>query len=604
MLTEVLRKITFILSREERIQALLVLMMILLTAFFDMIGVASIMPFIALLANPDLVETNFILKTLYGIANKIGVYDLDQFIFLAGACVFILLLMSLSIKAFSIYLETRFVFMREYSIGARLAENYLSQSYSWFLRRNSAELSKNIVSEVAHVINYAIGPVADIISSSAKIFAILILLLIVDTKLTISIILVLGASYGLIYKFYTKKLQHIGKERVDMNEARFKALSEGFGAIKEVILGGCERVYLQRFKLPAKIYSQHMVTANIIANIPRFVLELVAFGGLMIVILYLMAKNNDFATTIPILSLYALAGYRLMPALQQLYSSATQLRFSGSALDTMIEELKNVSEKLSSPNLEPVILNEAIELAKVTYYYSGESKAAVKNVSLKIPARSKVGFVGGTGGGKTTTVDLILGLLEANQGSLKVDGQVINSKNCQAWQTTLGYVPQSIYLADDSVSANIAFGVSPEFIDHAAVKRAAKIANLHEFVVSQLPEQYSTEVGERGVRLSGGQRQRIGIARALYHNPQVLILDEATSALDNLTEQAVMEALHNLGSDTTIILIAHRLSTVKECDTIFVLDNGELKDQGSYEELFIKSERFRSLVKKRNKKPS
>jgi ABC-type multidrug transport system fused ATPase/permease subunit len=596
---EVLRKIIFVLSQKERTQALIVLMVILVTAFFDMIGVASIMPFIALLANPELIETNFFLNMLYGFANDFGIHDTNQFIFLIGVSVFILLLVSLSAKAFSIYLQTRFVFMSEYSIGARLVQGYLSQPYSWFLMRNSADLGKNIVSEVAQVINYAIGPVANIISSGATIIAILLLLLFIDVTLTISIMLVLGLAYGLIYMLYTNKLQNIGNERVEVNEARFKALSEGFGAIKEVILARCEHMYLQRYALPAKTYSQHMATATIIANIPRFVLEVIAFGGLMIVILYLMAENNDFASTIPVVTLYAFAGYRLMPALQQLYSSATQLRFSGSALDVLIEELKSVPQKSLSSIEEPITLNTAIELTDVTYHYSAQAKAAVKNISLTIPAGSKVGFVGGTGGGKTTTVDLILGLLEAHQGSLKVDGKLITGRNCSAWQASLGYVPQNIYLADDTVAANIAFGTAPEDIDQAAVERVAKIASLHEFVINQLPQKYNTEVGERGVRLSGGQRQRIGIARALYHNPQVLILDEATSALDNLTEQAVMEAVHNLGPDITIILIAHRLSTVKECDIIFVLESGELKDQGNYDELALNSETFRSLLQKR-----
>jgi len=204
--------------------------------------------------------------------------------------------------------------------------------------------------------------------------------------------------------------------------------------------------------------------------------------------------------------------------------------------------------------------------------------------------------VGATGSGKTTTVDLILGLLEAQVGVLEVDGQAITEHNRRAWQRAIGYVPQQIYLADDTVAANIAFGLQEKDIDQAAVERAAKIANLHEFVANELPQQYQTTVGERGVRLSGGQRQRIGIARALYHNPQVLILDEATSALDNLTEQAVMEAVHNLGHEITIILIAHRLSTVKACDTVYLLEKGELKAQGTFDELTQANERFRAMA--------
>ena len=238
-------------------------------------------------------------------------------------------------------------------------------------------------------------------------------------------------------------------------------------------------------------------------------------------------------------------------------------------------------------------LNKQIALQNIHYQYPNSTRTVLKNINLSISAYSTVGLVGATGSGKTTTVDIILGLLEAQRGSLKVDGIEINKRNVRAWQKIIGYVPQNIYLADDTVAANIAFGIESEDIDFKAVERASIIANLHDFVINELPSQYNTTVGERGIRLSGGQRQRIGIARALYHNPQVLILDEATSALDNMTEKAVMEAVHNLGKQITIILIAHRLTTVKKCDNIILFENGEFKSQGTYDELINLSDRFR-----------
>ena len=247
-------------------------------------------------------------------------------------------------------------------------------------------------------------------------------------------------------------------------------------------------------------------------------------------------------------------------------------------------------------HLSPLPLTQAIQLSHVSYCYPNAPQSALKGIDLAIPAGSMVGFVGATGSGKTTVVDVILALLEPQEGALKIDGQPIAADNRRQWQRAIGYVPQHIYLADDSVAAKIAFGVNAKDIDRQAVERAAKIANLHEFVTNELPQQYQTTVGECGLRLSGGQRQRIGIARALYHNPQVLIMDEATSALDNLTEQAVMEAVHNLGHEITIILIAHRLSTVKACDTIFLLEKGELKAQGTFDELTQANDRFRAMA--------
>jgi ATP-binding cassette, subfamily B, bacterial PglK len=335
----------------------------------------------------------------------------------------------------------------------------------------------------------------------------------------------------------------------------------------------------------------------VIAQLPRYALEAIAFGGMLLVILYLMAKSGSFASALPIIALYAFAGYRLMPTLQQIYQAFTQLRFAGPALEALHKDLSSLqAADVQHGHLSPLPLTQAITLNQVSYRYPHAPQPALKGIDLTIPAHSTVGFVGATGSGKTTAVDVILGLLEPQEGVLNIDGQPITAANRRQWQRAIGYVPQHIYLADDSVAANIAFGANAKDIDPQAMERAATIANLHEFVVNDLPQGYATTVGERGVRLSGGQRQRIGIARALYQNPQVLILDEATSALDNLTEQAVMEAVNNLGHDITIILIAHRLSTVRQCDQIFILERGEVKAQGTFEELKQANERFRAMA--------
>lgn len=344
------------------------------------------------------------------------------------------------------------------------------------------------------------------------------------------------------------------------------------------------------------MYAQHNALATVIGQMPRFALEAIAFGGMLLMVLYLMAQSGNFTSALPIITLYAFAGYRLMPALQQVYSAFTQLRFGLPALDSLHAEFMSLKPTQPDSKQDAIQLKKAITLNNIQYCYPNALQPTLKNLSLTIPAKYTVGLVGATGSGKTTIVDLILGLLDAQVGALKVDGQTINENNKRAWLRTIGYVPQHIYLADDTVAANIAFGLEAKDIDQAAIERAAKIANLHDFVHNELPQQYQTTVGERGVRLSGGQRQRIGIARAMYHNPKVLILDEATSALDNLTEQAVMEAVYNLGHEITIILIAHRLSTVKACEIIFFLDKGVLQAQGSFDELMQANERFRAMA--------
>ena len=554
-------------------------------ALLDMIGVASILPFMAVLTNPSIVETNFFLNSMFEFSKIIGIENNQQFLFALGILVFIILLLSLLFKAFTTYFQVRFVMMREFSIGKRLVEGYLRQPYSWFLSRHSAELGKNILSEVGHVIATGLRPLMQIIARGMLAIMLIILLIIVDSKLALTVGLILFVAYFFIFKSVRKYLNKIGEERLQNNEKRFKVLTEAFGAAKEVKVGGLEGIYIKLFSESGKIYALTQASAYVINQIPRFILEAVAFGSILLLILYTMADTGSFNTVIPILSLYVFTDYRLLPAVQQIYASFTQMTFAGPSLDKLYNDLVNLKKSNESLVQDAIALNKKITLKDVNYSYPNTSRIALKDINLNIPVNSTVGFVGATGSGKTTTVDIILGLLEAQKGTLEVDDKVITNQNARAWQKSIGYVPQHIYLSDDTVEANIAFGQENKNINRDAVERAAKIANLHNFVTEELPSKYQTTIGERGVRLSGGQRQRIGVARALYHNPQVLILDEATSALDNETERAVMEAVNNIGKDITVILIAHRLNTVKKCDKIFKLEKGRLIDQGSFDTL-------------------
>lgn len=589
----IIKKLLDLLTPPERKRGYLLLGMIVIMAKLDMVGVASIMPFMAVLANPEYVETNALLNTAY---TALGFTDPQQFLFALGILVFMLLIVSMAFKALTTYAQLRFTLMREYSIGKRLVEGYLNQPYSWFLSRHSADLGKTILSEVGTVISAGLMPMVNLIAQGAVAVALLMLLILIDPKLAFIVGLTLAAAFALVFRATQRLLTRLGTERVKANQARFTTVSEAFGAIKEVKVGVLEEAYIQRFSVPAATYARHQATAQVISQMPRFGLEAIAFGGMLLLLLYLMAQSGSFASDLPFIALYAFAGYRLMPAVQQIYAAVTQLRFVGPALDALHTDLMSLQPLYPNPSQDAIVLKQAITLNQIQYRYPNASELALKNLSLTIPAKSTVGLVGATGSGKTTMVDLILGLLEAEEGTLEFDNQAITEHNRRSWQRAIGYVPQQIYLADDTVAANIAFGLDAKDIDQEAVERAAKIANLHEFVIKDLPQQYQTTVGERGVRLSGGQRQRIGIARALYHYPQVLILDEATSALDNLTEQAVMEAVHNLGHEITIILIAHRLSTVKACDMIFLLEKGELKAQGTFNELTHANEVFRAMA--------
>lgn len=581
------KKLLFLLTPLERKRAYLLLLGILVMAFLDMVSVASILPFMTVLTNPGIIETNIILNSMFEASHIFGVENTQQFLFALGVLVFIALVTSLTSKAFITYSLIRFMHMLEFSIDKRLMEGYLKQPYSWFLNRNSADLGKTILSEVGIVIGSGIKPMLDLIAKGTVAIAIITLLIIADPKLAVIVGILLLGAYGLMFYFVRRYLHQAGQERLKNNELLFRAASEAFGAAKEVKVGGLEKTFITNFSNFAKIIARTTASSQIIAQLPRFILEAITFGGILLILLYVIKETGSFNNALPIISLYVFAGYRLMPPLQQMYSSFTQLTFVGPSLDKLYDDVRTLKPFKENHDHEILSLKNNINLKNIYYSYPNTSRTALKNINFNIPAKSTVGLVGTTGSGKTTTVDIILGLFEAQKGTLEVDGKIITSQNSRSWQRTIGYVPQQIYLSDNTVAANIAFGVEPEDINQEAIIKASKIAKLHEFVVDELPNQYKTNIGERGVRLSGGQRQRIGIARALYHNPQVLILDEATSALDNKTEKAVMDAVNNLSKDITIILIAHRLNTVKNCDIIFKFDKGKLIAQGSYNEVIV-----------------
>ena len=585
---QVFKKLLFLITAQERKRGALLLIMILIMAFLDMIGIASILPFTTVLVNPSLIESNLFLNKMFQISTNFGVENNQQFLFALGILVFVLLTTSLAFKALTTYAQIRFIQMRGYSIGKRLFEGYIKQPYHWFLNHHSSDLGKNILSEIGQVVGGGINPLIELIAKGAVAITIIILLIITDPKLALIVGFTLSAAYGLFYYLIRNFLTKIGKERMKSNKLRFGIISEAFGATKEVKVGGLEQIYINRFSESAFTYARATSFSQFISHLPRFALEAVAFGGILLIMIFMIMKTGSFNNALPIVSLYIFAAYRLMPALQKIYASFTQLTFIGPVLNSLIDDIK----KLKSQNLYndkvSLPLNKKIFLKNIFYNYPNSSRTALENVNITIPAKTTVAFVGPTGSGKTTTVDIILGLLEPQKGTLEVDGQIITKANLRAWQSSIGYVPQNIYLTDDTIASNIALGVDPKDINQDRVEKVSKIANLHEFVSNELPEKYLTFIGERGVRLSGGQGQRIAIARALYHNPQILILDEATSALDEQTEQVVMDAVNNLNKEMTIIIIAHRLNTVKNSDIIFKFDKGNLVGQGNFNELTLK----------------
>jgi len=595
---QTIRKLLSLLTPEERRHGYLLLGMVVLMAILDMIGVASILPFMNVLSNSNLVTSNLYLGLIY---NHLEFSSPETFLVFLGFIVFLLLLLATAFKALTTYRLLYFSQMGEYAIGRRLVEGYLRQPYDWFLSQHSADIGKTILSEVGQVINGSLVPMVQLIAQGAVSLAIICLLISVNPEVAALIIFGLGAVYAIIYLSLRRYLTRIGMERVTSNQLRFQVTQETFGGIKDVKVAGLERVALERFDGPAQRYAQHQTTSLLAAQLPRYALEIVALGGMLLLAIYAMRIPGGLSAALPLMALYGLAGFRLLPALQQIYAHLTRIRFSGPILDRLHADIAALPTAKVQPiaareTEQPIPLLTALTLEDVTYRYPNARGTALDKLSIRIPVHSVVGLVGTTGSGKTTAVDVMLGLLTPQSGQILVDDNPITRANLRSWQRAVGYVPQQVFLTDETVAGNIAFGISPTEIDQAAVERAARIANLHDFVTNQLPQGYETRIGERGVRLSGGQRQRIGIARALYHDPEILFLDEATSALDNVTEQVVMDAVHNLGRKKTIVLIAHRLSTVRDCDTIFVLENGRLVDQGTYQGLLRESARFQAIA--------
>jgi len=509
----------------------------------------------------------------------------------------VLFISSLSFQALTSYAIQRFSNMRLHTIACRLLGAYLRQPYVFFLNRNTADLSKSILAEVGEVAQHVLIPAMKVVSGTVVATAILGLLLFVDPLLSLTVFTVLGGAYSVIYIFTRRLLRRIGEERLRANKQRFILATEALSGIKELRLMGREQAYIDRFHGPSKRFARHQATSKVLVELPSLAIQAVVFGGILVVILFLMGQYRGIDEFLPLIVLYSFAGSRLLPAFRDIFKNLTQLRFSLPALDTLYGELmlmeKQAVIKKTSQTLH---LRESIKLEEVTYRYPGAESIALSGINLTIPAGKSVGFVGSTGAGKSTIVDIILGLLEPTNGRVLVDGQPLEAHSISAWQRTLGYVPQVIYLTDDTVAANIAFGIPEEQIDQQAVERAARAAHIHEFITQELPHGYASVVGERGIRLSGGERQRLAIARALYHDPDVVVFDEATSALDNVTEKIVMEAIKELHGRKTIILIAHRFTTVRECDRIFLLEHGRLSGEGAFDELSGNNPGFQKLA--------
>ncbi len=554
---------------------------ILVTAsLLEVVGIISIMPFLMVLETPVLVESNRVIAWIY----ELGGFDSYRALLTAlGISAFVLLLLAALVRLVALYALNSYIHGCRLDISCRLFDAYLRQPYGFFLARHSGDMSTMVLSEVDAFVDNALMPMAQIVSSAFVLAVLVVLLFAIDPVTAIVATLVIGLSYLLIYRASRTRIARSGADRMEANGKRFEVASEAFGGIKSIKVMGLEPVYLSRFRLPSLVAARSIILNTTLSQMPRIVVEATAFGFIILLALTLALRKQDpNDSVLSLLGLYAFAGYRMLPAVQNIYQNLNNMRFGEAVVAKLYADMRLCNGDASSADeLPSPLLTRDLTLERLSYTYPDQGalagqRAGICDIDLTLPAGHSMGIIGTTGAGKTTLVDVILGLLEHDSGRILVDGAPITAANRRSWQRRIGYVPQDIYLSASSVAENIAFGVDRDKVDHDRVVEVARMANIDAFVSDRLPQGYATAVGERGITLSGGQRQRIGIARALYHDPDLLVFDEATSALDNDTEAAVMDALNDLAGKKTIIIIAHRLTTIARCDQVIRLEQGRV----------------------------
>ena len=605
------RKLWVLLTTRERWQLAGLFGMVILMGLAQVVGVGSIAPFVSVLLDPESARTNEWLRLAF---EGFGFQSTGSFLVFLALAVLLALVVANSFLALVQWVLIRFSWALQYRMSRHLLEAYLAEPYVAFLGRNSADTGKNILSEVERLTHGVVLPLLRMTAFAVAGLFLLAALLWANVVFTFAIIAVLGGGYAVIYLAVRRTLARVGGRRMNANTGRFKAVNEAFGGIKETKVLGREAALLSQYDGPARRFAGAQTTEEVIIQVPRYALEVLGVGLVLLMTLSVIGTGGGAIEGIaPLLAVYVFAAQRLLPFLSQIYSSVSQLRANTVVVDAIYDDMTrkphpHPSFSLSRGKGSPpsasgtapagtrLPFRRELRLEGVTFSYPDSERPVVQDVTVSIPSRAFVAIVGATGAGKTTLVDIILGLLQPGEGTVSVDGTVLDDTLIRAWQNNLGYVPQEIYLADDSIAANIAFGIPPEDRRQEAIEEAARIANIHNFIVDALPKGYDTVVGERGVRLSGGERQRIGISRALYHDPDVLVFDEATSNLDQGTERAVHMAIEQAAAAKTVIMIAHRLSTTRNCDALYFLDQGRLLAQGSYDTLLLSSDRFREMV--------
>tara|TARA_Y100000385_G_C13100662_1_gene644343 strand:+ start:1155 stop:2951 length:1797 start_codon:yes stop_codon:yes gene_type:complete len=593
---ELIRNIFALLTPAQKRRFFYLQFLVVIMSVTEIFGVASIIPFMTLVGDMDQLKHDTLIAQIF---HASGIASESEFIFLLGLGVLLMLFISSVLSMFTIWRLLMFANKIGMEIADRLYSHYLKQDWLFHASGSSAQLTKKIATEITRVIAGILMP---LMHMNAKIIFSLLMsvsLFLYDPKVAITGLSFFAIAYFFLFRLVRMRLYRNGLTLSEVNERRFRLMNEGFGGIKDILLLGRDSNLINNFYETGLKFAYSNGNNATLSQVPRYFMELVAFGSMILLILYLLANHSgNLGIILPILSVYALASIKLLPSLQQIYTSFATIRANIAAFESIKDDLidsvptKKIRMAVNTNHLSP---KKKISLENVSFQYPGKQDLAIRNVNISIDANSLIGFVGPSGSGKSTLIDILLGLINPNEGQLKIDDIIVNNENRRAWQNTIGFVAQSIFLSEGTIAENVAFGVPDDQINLNQVEQALKLAHLTE-LVRDLEDGIHTKVGERGVMLSGGQRQRIGIARALYHRAEVLIFDEATSSLDGITEKIIMEAIRGFSGKKTIILIAHRLKTIEKCDNIFLIDEGCIVDKGTYQELIETNEHFKKMA--------
>ncbi len=598
---DLLKKLKAILPAKDKFKVIVLILFMIFAGILEVLSIGILSGFVAGVADPDLLLKNQYLTNLFKFLN----ITTDRQILIYGtiSLIAIFLFKNLYLIAYK-YLKARFIYNRYRSISSRLFKIYMNVPYSFHLKRNSADLIRNVSPEARAIATNVMLPLLQIATEAIMTLAIIILLLAVEPLVTLFTLIILGGVSALFLKFTKKRMKRHGKKALAERAEIIKTLNEGVGGFKEVTLMNRQAWFIKKFEDSILNLSRAQIFQQATKQSVKPIIETIAIAGILLIAIFLLNQGHSLASLAATLALFALSIKRLLPAINGIISQYNSLRYHSYSVDPIYQDLINLKdyeykerrekEEKKDKKEDSSLLKEKIEVKNLDFKYDSDQELILKNISLTIPQGHAIGLVGATGSGKTTLVDLILGLLKPTSGQIEVDRKDI-FKHLADWQENIGYIPQFIYLSDDSIKNNIALGLKEEDIDDKKIKKAIEVSQLTEFI-NQLPDKENTKIGERGIRLSGGQRQRIGIARALYNNPEVLVMDEATSSLDNVTEKIIIQAIEKLKRNRTIIIIAHRLTTVKNCDNLYILKHGQIIAQGSYNELAEKNQEFKGMT--------